>query len=111
DLAGDVGGNMARIVLESVEAEPADVVEGDASDAVEDGAEVPDLAALQALVPGQYLLSGDVEYTVEAPEHGKWQDDLAVVRLLVIAPEQVGNAPDKAGDLVETLKLACSVAV
>jgi hypothetical protein len=34
DVAGDVGGNMARVVLEPVEAEPARVVEGDSSDAV-----------------------------------------------------------------------------
>jgi hypothetical protein len=63
------------------------VVEGDASDAVENGVEVPDLATLQALVSGQHLLPGGIEHAIEAPEHGEWQDDLAVVRLLVIAPE------------------------
>ena len=56
-------------------------------------------------------LPGGVENTVETPEHGERQDDLAVLRLLVIAPEQIGDAPDKAGDLIETLKFAYSIAV
>ena len=52
NIAGDIGGNMAWIVLESIEAEPADVVQGNASDAVEE-VEVPDLATCRL----SYLVS------------------------------------------------------
>ena len=54
------------------------------------------------LVPGQHLLPGGVENTVETPEHGERQDDLAVLRLLVIAPEQSAMPQIK---LVISLKL------
>ena len=93
---------MAWIVLESIEAEPADVVQGNASDAVEDGVEVPDLATCRL----SYLVSTcclvESENTVETPEHGERQDDLAVLRLLVIAPEKSAMPQIK---LVISLKL------
>ena len=53
----------------------------------------------------KHPLPGSVEHTVEAPEYDERRNDLTVVRLLVVAPEQIGNAPDEAGDLVETLEL------
>ena len=44
------------------------------------------------------------EDTFETPQHGQWQDDLAVVALLVRAAQPVGYRPDEAGDLREALE-------
>jgi hypothetical protein len=38
---------------------------------------------------------GGFEDAIHAAQHREGQDDLAVVRLLVVAPEQVGNGPDE----------------
>ncbi len=51
-----------------------------------------------ALDPGVALDDlglGGVEDTVEPPQHGQRQDDLPVLGLLVVAPQQVGNRPDE----------------
>ena len=37
------------------------------------------------------------QQAVEPPQHGEGKDDLAVLRLLVVAPEQIGDGPDEGG--------------
>jgi len=84
-----VGGEVVGVALELLERELRRVVEGHAADAVEDGLEVLDLPALQRLVPLQYFLAGLVQHAVEPAQDGERQDDLAVVRLLVVTAQQV----------------------
>jgi hypothetical protein len=46
---------------------------------------------------GQHGGLGGFEHAVEAAQHGEGQDDLAVVGLLVVATEEVGDGPDEGG--------------
>ena len=47
----------------------------------------------------QHGLLGGLQHAVQATEHGERQDDLAVVGLLVVAAEQVGDRPDERGKI------------
>jgi hypothetical protein len=47
----------------------------------------------------EHLLLRGLEHAVEAPEHRERQDHLAVLGLLVVAPEKVGDAPDERGEV------------
>jgi hypothetical protein len=59
------------------------------------------VAALQLRVPFDHLRLGRLQHAVEAAQDGERQDHLAVVRLLVVAAQQVGDLPQEAGDLGE----------
>ena len=46
---------------------------------------------------------GRLQHAVEPAQHGERQDDLAVLGLLVVAAQQVGDGPDEVGELGEVL--------
>ena len=70
------------------------VVDLDAGDGLEDGADGLDGQGLDA---GEDLGFGGLEDAVEAAQHDERQDDAAVLGLLVVAAQQVGDRPDEAG--------------
>ena len=43
----------------------------------------------------EHLLLRRLEHAVEPPQHGERQDHLAVLGLLVVAPQQVRDRPDE----------------
>ena len=45
----------------------------------------------------QHRRLGRLKHAIEPAQHREGQDDLAVVGLLVIAPQQVGDGPDEGG--------------
>ena len=81
-----VGGDVVRVALQLLEVELARVVEGRPAGAEEHLLDGPlgMLRRLQLGVLGQHLGLGLVEHAVEAAEDRQRQDDLAVVRLLVV---------------------------
>ena len=48
----------------------------------------------------QHLRLGRGQHTVQSAQHGERQDDLAVVGLLVIAAQQIGDGPDEGGEVL-----------
>ena len=50
-------------------------------------------------VLGEHGGFGRLQHAVEAAQDGEREDDLAVVRLLVIAAEEVGDGPNKGGEV------------
>ena len=54
-------------------------------------------AALEGREAGEDLLLRRLEDAVEPAQHDERQDDPPVLGLLVVAPEQVGDRPDRAG--------------
>ena len=55
----------------------------------------------QLLVSVEHLGLGRLQHAVEAPQHSERQDDLAVPRLLVVPPQQVGDRPDEGGVVLD----------
>ena len=53
--------------------------------------------------PGQHRCLGRLEDAVQAPKDRQGEDHLAVLGLLVVAAEQVGDRPDEAGVVVDPL--------
>ncbi len=54
------------------------------------------------LAPGLLLEHGGLgwlEHAVESSQHGEGEDDFAVFGLLVVASQQVGDGPDKRGEI------------
>ena len=58
-----------------------------------------DLCLLSSGQLGQHCGLGLLEHAVEPSQHGERQDHLAVLGLLVVAPEQVGHRPDEGGQV------------
>lgn len=56
-------------------------------------------ATLEVLVALQDLLFGRLQDRVQPAEDRQREDDLAVLRLLVVPPKEVGDRPDE-GDLL-----------
>jgi hypothetical protein len=56
----------------------------------------------RARLLGQHGGLGRLEHAVEAAQHGERQDDLAVLGLLVVAAEEVGDGPDEGGEVGRT---------
>ena len=54
----------------------------------------------QALDAGEHLGLGGLEDAVEAAEQDERQDYAAVLGLLVVAAQQIGDGPDEAGMIV-----------
>ena len=54
-------------------------------------------------VPVEHRLLGRLQHAVQAAQHGQRQDDLAVLGLLVVAPQQVGDRPDERGVVAHVL--------
>ena len=90
---------MVGIVKQALEIEFSKVVEGMAGD----GAKlVTDDVLSLGLDDGVFFERGGFggrEDTVEAPQDGERQNDLAILVPFIRAPEQIAYAPDKAGDL------------
>ena len=54
----------------------------------------------QGLDAGEDLGLGGLEDAVETAQQDQWQDDAAVLGLLVVAAQQIGDGPDEAGVVV-----------
>ena len=46
---------------------------------------------------GQHSGFGRLQHTIQTPQHREGEDDLAVIGLLVIAPEEISDRPDEGG--------------
>ena len=49
---------------------------------------------------GQHGGLGLLQHAIEPPQHGEWQDHLAIFGLLVVASQQIGHGPDEGGQIV-----------
>ena len=56
-------------------------------------------------MPLEHGLLGRLEHAVEAADHRQRQDDLAVLGLLVVAAQQVGDRPDEGGVVADALAI------
>ena len=97
-------GDRVGVVEELREGQRARVVELLARHGLEDGLDVLDPAG-ELLVLLEDRLLGGLKDAVEAADDGQRQDHLAVLGLLVVAAEQVGDAPDEGGVVADRLAL------
>ena len=95
---GDVGPQVRRdlvgVVEQFGERELAGVVELLAGHLAEHRVHVVD-TALHLLIAVEHGVFGGFQHAVQTADHGEGHDDLAVFRLLVIAPEEVCYRPDE----------------
>ena len=96
---GDVG-PQGGVVEEAREVERGGVVEALPGHRAEHGLYVVDLAP-ELRRSGEDGLLGRLQHAVEAAKDGQREDDLAVLGLLVVAPEQIGDGPDERGVVVD----------
>ena len=52
---------------------------------------------LPGRVLGQHGGLGGLQHAIQPPQDGEGQDDLAVLGLLVVAAQQIGDGPDEGG--------------
>lgn len=78
------------------------VVKGLLALALEERVQV-DATFLALLELSQDLGFRALQHAVKAPQESEGKDDLAVVRLLVVAPEQVGDRPEEVGEFGKIL--------
>ena len=91
DVGPQVAGDLARVVEETAEVERARCCRtARPATACKHRLDVLDLA-LQRSWPVQHRGLGWLQDAVEAADDGERQDDLAVLGLLVVAPEEVGH--------------------
>jgi hypothetical protein len=106
--AGDVVLEVVRQVVgggdQCGEVEPRGVVELLAGLLLEDRVEVVDLAR-QLRGPVEHGLLGGLERAVQAAQHGEGEDHLAVLGLLVVAAQQVGDRPDERGVVLDGVRI------
>jgi hypothetical protein len=102
----EVLGDVVRVVQQAAEVEAGGVVEVGPADAAQDGGGLLDAAAREPIVLLHDRVPGVLQHAVQAPQHGEGQDDLAVVVLLEVAAQQVGDGPQEAGRLGEAGELA-----
>ena len=89
-------GDVARIVEQLVKAQAVAVEELlAAGDRTQRELQILDPGSLELLAAGDDLVAGGLHDLVEAPHHDERQDDLAVVGLLVVAAQQLSDAPDE----------------
>jgi hypothetical protein len=90
-----VAGDLGRVGEDAAEGQRAGVVGLDAGRGLQDGVDVLDSAG-EGLRAGEDLGLGGLEDTVEPAEQDEGQDDAAVLGLLLVAAQQVGDGPDEA---------------
>lgn len=66
----------------------------DLGEPIEQGSEVVDFV-FHALIHVEHVLLDRFEHAVEPPQHRQRQNDLAILRLLVVTSQQVSYRPDK----------------
>ena len=98
DVAAEVLAHVRGVVEQRRERERRGVVEAVPGDLHEHRVHVLQ-AALELLMALQHLRLRRLEHRVEAAENGEREDDLAVLGLLVVPAQQVGDRPDE-GDLL-----------
>lgn len=58
-----------------------------------------DLVLGPLLLLGEHGLLGRLQHAIETAQDGERQNDLPVLGLLVIAPEEIGDGPDEGGEV------------
>ena len=98
DVRAQVGGDVVLVAHQLLEVERRTVVEALLGDAGQHhiGAELLLLERLGLLKHGRL---GGLEHAVEAAQDGEREDHLAVVGLLEVASEKIGDGPDEGGEV------------
>ena len=99
--AAQVPGDLAGVVEEAAEVERRGVEELLPGHVLQHRVDVLDLA-LQRLGPLQDGGLRGLQHAVEAADNGQGEDDLAVLGLLVVTPEEVGHGPDEGGVVLDS---------
>jgi hypothetical protein len=86
---------LIGLALELLEVQLAGVVEGVASDLVQDRLRLFDLAVLQGGVLFKHLGLGRLQDAIQPAEHGERQNDATILGRFVRASQEVGDRPDK----------------
>src|SRR5262249_32759731 len=102
DVAAELIGDVVLVVEELVEVQLRDVVELLLRGAPERQLHVRDALLLQLACLREYLLFGRLEHAVEPTEDNEREDDLPVLRLLVVAAQDLGERPEEVGPFAET---------
>ena len=97
DIGGEVGGDVVLVAHQLAHVERRGVHEGVAGDAQQERLGVHPGGFPLGLLREHGRLGGS-QHAVQAAQHGERQDDLAVLRGLEVAPEEVGDGPDEGGD-------------
>ena len=92
DPGAQVAGDLGRVGEDGLEGQAAGVVDAEPGDGAEDHADVLDVGGREAL---EDLGLGGLEDAVEPAQHDEREDDAAVLGLLVVTAEQVGDRPDR----------------
>ncbi|KKM00216.1 hypothetical protein LCGC14_1806600, partial [marine sediment metagenome] len=103
DIAGQVAGDLAGIVLQPGEGQLAGVVKRHAGRPIQDRIDLADLSALQATRLLQHLRLGRLQHPVQPPQHGQGQDDPAILIRPVRPAQQIRHAPNETDLLVEVV--------
>jgi hypothetical protein len=98
---------LSAIVEQLAERERGHVGELLAGDLLEDRSDVVDLV-LVLLVLGEDRVLRRLQHGVEAPDHDQRQDDLLVLRLLVVATQQLGDRPGERAVVIDRLRQGSS---
>jgi hypothetical protein len=104
DVVLEVVGQVVRGGDQRGEVEPGGVVELLAGLLLEDRVEVV-VPARQLRGPVEHGLLGGLEHAVQAAQHGEGEDHLAVLGLLVVAAQQVGDRPDERGVVLDGVRI------
>ncbi len=100
EVGDQVLADMLLVGEQARQGEAADVVEGLLALATQEDVDVHAfLGPLRVLRDHRVL--GRLEDAVQPPQEGEGEDDLAVVGLLVVTPEKVGDGPEEGGEFLE----------
>jgi hypothetical protein len=94
-VVDDLHGDSVQLAIELQGIDHACVMEGHARDAIENRLDVLDLRAFHTRVFGGHLLLRRFQHAIEPPEHGKRQNDAAILSGLVRPAKQVRDGPNK----------------
>lgn len=98
DVSAQVLGDVVLVADQGFQVERRGVVEVLPRDAQQEGRRV-EASLLAHFLFEQDTELGRFENTVEAAQDGEGEDDLAVLGLLVVAAQHVGNGPDEGGKI------------
>ena len=100
DVFPQAAGELAGVAEQAAEVERAGVVEALTGDALEHEVGAFD-ALLESLRALEHRWLGLLQHAVQTAQHGEREDHLAVLRLLVVASQEVGDGPDEGGVVVD----------
>jgi hypothetical protein len=106
DVAAEVLADVRRVVEQLGERERRGVVETVPGDLVEHAVDVLQ-AALEVFVALENLCLGGLQDRVQPAKDRQREDDLAVLGLLVVPAEKVGDRPDEGDLLLEVVHPVC----